>query len=319
MAKKNSKPYSKSTKSRTTTPQKKNTNIKSKVENTSKKKNNLENTTRIRIDENRINDAESLDTSFLEGRIQNKVNKDKEKLLKEDSRNYENLETLKKVCYGLGIICVLAFLLLFLVNNHFFLPMNPSNPDKEVVEQDQDNPLDANYLFVGGIHTDKMDIDSFNFLYPYVKQANQDLTVKELISSYREMIYIYNPSVIYLEVGLEDLADEVPSAEVIFDLQSLVTIIHEERPYAKIYVESLYPINSEHDDYPSKYENIGSDDIRMFNQELEKMASSLSIGYIDVYSALEENGILKDEYTEDGITLNEDGYKKLWKVISKNK
>ena len=47
------------------------------------------------------------------------------------------------------------------------------------------------------------------------------------------------------------------------------------------------------------------------------MAKSFDITYIDMYTELLEDEELKDNYTDDGINLNEDGYKRVFKVINR--
>jgi lysophospholipase L1-like esterase len=55
--------------------------------------------------------------------------------------------------------------------------------------------------------------------------------------------------------------------------------------------------------------------IKKTNQELKTMSSDLKVKYVDLYSALLEKNHLKKDYTEDGVSLNADGYKKIWSVL----
>ena len=45
------------------------------------------------------------------------------------------------------------------------------------------------------------------------------------------------------------------------------------------------------------------------NREIEEMCSQLEVCYVDVYSALQENGKLRPGFTTDGLHLNQAGYK----------
>ena len=47
------------------------------------------------------------------------------------------------------------------------------------------------------------------------------------------------------------------------------------------------------------------------------MCKSLNVTYIDMYKELSENDLLKEDYTDDGIKLNSNGYKKVFKVINR--
>ena len=74
-----------------------NSKNKKKTTNNKKDNNDLSVTTRIRIDDTRLNDSDSLDTSFLEGRLGRKAKdnkKVKDKILKEKSINLSNCRSL---------------------------------------------------------------------------------------------------------------------------------------------------------------------------------------------------------------------------------
>ena len=117
MAVRNSRPYN--SPKRTT----KNNTSKNK-KNISKTKNkDFDVTTRIRVDEVRLNDSESLDTSFLEGRVEKKVKnnsgKVKEKILKDKNIVDETKEIRKKrIFFGitsLAIFIIIVFLFFILI------------------------------------------------------------------------------------------------------------------------------------------------------------------------------------------------------------
>ena len=81
-----------------------NKNVKNNRKNNNRNKRpvNLENTTRIRVDDTRLNDAETLDTSFLEGRMELKVKKNgklKEKILNSDNGLIVRLKLLKNMFF----------------------------------------------------------------------------------------------------------------------------------------------------------------------------------------------------------------------------
>ena len=81
-----------------------NKNVKNNRKNNNRNKRpvNLENTTRIRVDDTRLNDAETLDTSFLEVRMELKVKKNgklKEKILNSDNGLIVRLKLLKNMFF----------------------------------------------------------------------------------------------------------------------------------------------------------------------------------------------------------------------------
>lgn len=282
----------------------------------------LENTVRIRIDEGRLNDSNSLDTSFLGGRMREKAlvdKKVKEKILQEKKTSKFNPTLFKNIFFLLGIICLLIVSIM-IVLNYKELGKTHIDNDKttEITDESSDEKvIDDNYLFIGNFYVDEINFKELDFYKPFVKTVDSHMSTDILLDNMKEDIYIYNPSHIFLQVGLEELEDEVDISDIISNYRTIIDNIKNNRPYAKIFVESLFPINSEHEDFDSFFKNVSNEKIKEFNSELNRLADSMEIDYIDLYSELEEDNKIKDEYTNDGVHLNSDGYKKIWKVIRK--
>jgi len=289
---------------------KKNTNNK---KNTTKEKpKNLENTTRIKIDKERNID---LDNSFLEVRLkdQNARKKEKENLLRKKETIYRQLEVLKIMFFTLSFLCIIVLVILLIMNSNRHLK------PKDVKTEEKDTPvvekvIDDNYLFVGDIHTVNLPIEE---KYPSVRMAEDHMTTEVLLNDLENKVYIYNPSVVFIELGLEDLAMGLRIEDVINHYQMIVQNIQENRPNATIYIESLYPVYKDKIDSNSPYKDINNATIKKLNQELKNLSSQYKVHYIDLFSKLIMNDQLSEKYTVDGITLNEDGYSVVWKNILK--
>lgn len=321
MSKNSVKSYGSTTNRNRTINNKKNNN-KNKREDKSIDK-SLENTTRIRIDDNRINDAESLDTSFLEGRLDKKSKdniKTKEKILKERKQVLFNFEIIKCVFFGLAFICVFVLGFVFLRDSSLFKIKNISNierkKDTDEKKKDVENNIDKNYVFVGDYYIDKYNFDNLD--YYYVKSSNNDLTTGKLLDDMKKMIYDFNPSIVFIQVGSNDLKDNRSIEDITNDYKKIIDNIKDNRPYAKIVINSLLPINKDNDDFDSDRVNDSySDDVVKLNSELKKLADDKNIDYIDLYNVLSEDNKLKDDYTDNGIDLNDEGYKKIEIEIKK--
>ena len=321
MSKNSVKSYGSTTNRNRTINNKKNNN-KNKREDKSIDK-SLENTTRIRIDDNRINDAESLDTSFLEGRLDKKLKdniKTKEKILKERKQVLFNFEIIKCVFFGLAFICVFVLGFVFLRDSSLFKIKSISNierkKDTDEKKKDVENNIDKNYVFVGDYYIDKYNFDNLD--YYYVKSSNNDLTTGKLLDDMKKMIYDFNPSIVFIQVGSNDLKDNRSIEDITNDYKKIIDNIKDNRPYAKIVINSLLPINKDNDDFDSDRVNDSySDDVVKLNSELKKLADDKNIDYIDLYNVLSEDNKLKDDYTDNGIDLNDEGYKKIEIEIKK--
>ena len=308
MAKNNSKPYN----------DKKNT----KNNKNSSKKKNTENTTKIRIDRERLNDSESLDTSFLEGRFSKKVPSSKEKrdlLISEKSKKIQKVELLKKLFYSLSIFCILVLgIMAFFANNPITLFHKKERLEEPIAIQKADDTLDRNYLFVGDYHTDEFDFSLYHYDYHYVKVSSDDMTASVVSNQLRDFIYQYNPSIVFLQLGMNDLQKGESFETILKSFHKIVDGIQANRPYATIYVESLYPINPSNPYYnDGVFGDLDNSDIQQFNEELKELCEEQKIEYLDIFQELVENGALKDSYTDDGILLNDNGYRRLVKVINR--
>lgn len=299
----------------------------------------LENTTRIRIDSERLDDFDSLDTSFLEGRLNKKLKShkiSKEKLYSEKKKKSKSkiktidFDLIKNIMITVLTICIVTLGIVFLVKNNFFLlredtkkttsvkkkvTVNSKVPIKDKTKDT--SKIDDNYLFVGDFYTDKFDFGDLD--YHYVKESSERKTTKEVKDNLNNNIYKYNPSIVFIELGMIDLVDDVNLDEIGENIEKIVKETKDVRPYAKIYIESIYPINRDVSEFNDKIINdkVDNDKIKDLNSKLKKIAKDNDVLYLDVYKLLEDDGKLNEKYTDDGVELNKDGYNKILKEIKK--
>ena len=286
-------------------------NTTSKKTTTKKKEVKLEDTVRIRIDDDRVNDADSLDTSFIEGKKRKKIKENheaKEKILTE-SKDYSKVFTvIKFIIYILAACCIVFLGVIALKNNKIFDNVTKDTDVEEKEDSKEKVKLPDNYLFVGDFYVKNMDFE--DFLYPYVKVSDLEYTTDDLLNNIENDIYVYNPSTVFIEIGYNDLNNEVSEEDIIANLEEIIKGIKSNRVYAKIYVESLYPINLDDG-------NVTNKEIKSLNKRIKNLTKSLEVNYIDMYSELLEDDKLKEDYSDDGINLNENGYKRVFKVINR--
>ncbi len=270
----------------------------------------VEDTTRIRITEDRINDADSIDVSFIDGN-KNKINK--EKILKEKKDHSFLYGILKTLVLFLIVAVLFIFAFMYARDNNLLENVFHIKPQVKVkVEEKEVKTMDYNYVFIGDYHTEGLEFD--NFYKPYVKVSNDSYTTVDILDDLKDHIYVYNPTHVFIELGSNDLVDENSISELVNNLKRIVRGIQNNRSLATIYVESLYPVNDTVDDFNS---DISIELIKKTNIEIKSMCKDLDINYIDMYDELVEDDLLKKEYTDDGIKLNSDGYKKVFKVINR--
>ena len=129
-----------------------------------------------------------------------------------------------------------------------------------------------------------------------------------------ERVYRYNPSIVVLLIGTNDISLNKSEDEIFNNIKKIVNNIKKTRSKAKIYIESILPTNSNIDsELAEKRPNNKIDNL---NNKLQNEYKNSNIKYIDSNSDLkDENGLLKEEYTEDGLHLTEEGYEILTRDI----
>ena len=103
-------------------------------------------------------------------------------------------------------------------------------------------------------------------------------------------------------------------------IENIVKDLNENLPNAKIYLESIYPINNTNDKKINK-PLIGKRDNKRvveINDKLEKYCNNKNCTYLDIYSLLKDkDGDLKLEYAADGLHVSSEGYEVITKELKK--
>ena len=268
----------------------------------------LESTTRIRIDKERLEDTSSLDTSFLEGRVDAQSRK---KILnsKPVKKKSIDLSIIRNVILMVAFIVLLVFAVLGLMKHS---TNNTKPKTKTVTEEKIIKVADDNYLFVGDYHTNNLNFDELDF--HYTKISDNGYITRDVLDSI-DNIYRNNPSKVFIELGMNDLNRGLENTEIITNLSEIIDGIKKNRTSAKIYVESLYPISTDNPDLVS--EGINNERIIELNGMIKELANDKKVGYIDVFRELAVDDKLNDEYTENGLDLNMHGNEALWNLLSK--
>ena len=273
---------------------------------------------KVRMDQERINDLETLDTSFLEGRITNKKSKIvKEKLLKENTKH--NFSYLKYIFLTLTVIALFVGLCFFLGNAVKKLEKkepNVENKDKVSPSPTINVDMDNNYLFIGTYNTNRLD---FNEDYHYIKVSEDYYNTNHILNEMNTQVYQYNPTYVFIELGINELYVEEPNEDFVIRLSKIIDGIKMNRPMAKIYVESIYPINREVEGHDNTLiaDYIDNELIHIVNKDIKKMVEEKEVNYLDLYSLLIEDGNLIKDYTDNGIYLNDRGLKVVYDEINK--
>lgn len=180
--------------------------------------------------------------------------------------------------------------------------------------------LDENIVFFGDSITNKYNVSEF---FPSSYVVNSGISgdkTEDLLDRIDDDVYKYNPSKVFLLIGINDLNHGIDEDDIIDNIQKIVNGIKTNRKNTKIYIESIYPINR--NTLNSKeYEfnnDITNDRLKKINFRIKKLCEENDIEYIDIFSKLlDDEGNLKESYTIEGLHLNDLGYFKVTNELNK--
>ena len=297
---------------------------KATINNKSKSK-STKDTKNTNTSKNKDLDATTnLDISFIDGKNKKKPVLEKTEILdveeivkaNEAFNSEKPTSDFKMVSLILGGVCLA---LMFTVC-YFLLNGSTTNLiQKEIIKEVP--VVDDNYVFLGDSITDWYDLDKYFEGLPVVNSGVSGYSTSNILNNMNKMVYQYNPSKVFILIGINDLELKVDDNVVVNNIRKIVQGIKKNRRYAKIYVESIYPINNSDDD---KIEgsiingNRKNSDIIDINNKLVKLTKEEGATYIDLHKELvDDNGLLKIEYTVDGLHLSSEGYEKVTEVLRK--
>lgn len=166
-----------------------------------------------------------------------------------------------------------------------------------------------NFLFLGDSITDFYPLEEYYDNLPVVNSGIAGNKTTDILSDMQTRVYQYNPTKVFLLIGTNDLdsTNEDIVVTTFNNIKEIVREIKENRGDATIYVESVYPVNSTIENNVAN--NRTNKKIKSLNKRLFDYCDGKNCDYINLYDDLvDEDGNLKEEYTEDGLHLNTLGY-----------
>ena len=266
-----------------------------------------------------MNFSDELDTSFVEGRkrkkkeqIVHRLDEDYEKEMKKEEKRKKNI-SFGKLFVGFLLIIFLVALLAICI----YLLFKPVVKTKVVTKEKEVVTVDDNYLFLGDSITDFYDLDKYYEDMPVVNSGISGNQTKDILNNMKDRVYQYNPSKVFLLIGTNDIQQKVDEDEIVDNIIEILKEIHENRPYAELYLEAIYPVDEDRDGAQDRT----NEEIMDINKELKKYCNSHDVTYIDTFDLLKvpdsDDVKLKEEYSKDGLHLSDSGYKVLTKELMK--
>ena len=225
---------------------------------------------------------------------------------------YSNImyyNSFSKLLLGM-IVIILGFIMYhYITFNHHKVKIKTvtSYKDRYIIPE--------NIVFLGDSITNFYDLDKY---YPDNSVVNSGISgdvSDDILNDMYNRVYKYNPSKVFLLIGTNQLMKD-DNDKIISDVKKIIESIHDNRPIAKIYVESIYPVNKDLD--KNMVKNRENDRIVEINKKIEEIVKDKEyIEYINIYDSLLKDGVLNEEYSEDGLHLNDKGYEIVTNILKK--
>lgn len=169
----------------------------------------------------------------------------------------------------------------------------------------------ADIVFFGDSH---IYYGNFSPLFPRKVVCNLGLrgdTVQGMIERV-EQVASLEPKMVFLMAGINDVAScSIDLFENRYEL--LINHLLKQVPGVKIIIQSILPVNDIQFDI-----SCNNNQIVYYNKVIERLARERHLHFINLYHAYVNNGLLPEEYTTDGIHLNDNAYGKWYEEIRKN-
>ena len=279
-----------------------------------------------------LDSTRNLDISFVDGKknmkkIKTMVDEEVETLdtdeVKKANLEFNTPMNAKKksryiaIIFVLGLLCII--LLAFTIFHFSTVDHNKRTIFKEVIKEVK--VVDDNYVFLGDSITEFYDLERYYEKLPVINSGISGYTTDQILDHLDKMVYQYNPSKVFLLIGINDLEKEVDNEKIADNIKKIISNIKKNRPYSKIYLESIYPINNSNDEKIAPYVingNRNNEDVLLINEMLVDIAKEEDLTYIDLYSELVgEDGLLRLDYTNDGLHISDKGYEVITDIINR--
>lgn len=261
--------------------------------------------------------SDEIDTSFVENK-----RKKKDQIVDELTQSYEKGKVQQqkrekkhhskiRVERFVAILCILA-----LLGTCVFLLMKPEKT-KVITKKEEVVVMDDNYLFLGDSITEQYDLDEYYNDLPVVNSGISGNKTKDLLNDLNNRVYQYNPSKVFLLIGTNDIQSKVEEDVIVNNIKKILEDIHENRPYAKLYLEAIYPV----DEGSSGAQDRTNKEIQSINASLEDYCKKNDITFIDMYDLLldpeSDKDRLFEDYSKDGLHISDEGYEVITEKLMK--
>ena len=195
-------------------------------------------------------------------------------------------------------LLVIIFFSLALISTR----LNTGNNVREIVN------VRNKIIFVGDSLTHRYNLDKF-YSYDDTLIINNGIggyKTDDILNIFHNLIEIEQANKMFLLIGINDIGKGQTEDYIVNNIIKIIDKTKQKSPNTKIYVESIYPVNSS---LRSNDKSRNNEIIKEINSRIEEYCKNNNITYINIFNTLvDSEGNLDASYTEDGLHLNDYAY-----------
>ena len=186
--------------------------------------------------------------------------------------------------------------------------------EKEITDYKKEN-----IVFYGDSITEMYELEKYYPDYPVVNAGHGGYLSKRLLEEVNEKLLVYNPTKVFMLMGTNDIAySNYTNEEIVNNVKEIVNTIRKDRKNVKIYIESIYPVNETIEIDHNVMHIRKNDRIKEINSMLKAYCKEEGLTYINLFDVLKEkDGTIDEDYTLEGLHINENGYKVITEYLMK--
>ena len=117
----------------------------------------------------------------------------------------------------------------------------------------------------------------------------------------------HEPDTVFILIGINDIARQIPETIILQNMRRMIDSILKPLPNTEVVLQTVLPTNPA---YPQFRNHQGREEqILVVNEGLSQLAAEYQIPLIDLHHHFaDDQGFMKDRFTDDGLHLNGEGY-----------
>ena len=198
---------------------------------------------------------------------------------KKRKKGYKRKRIFYKDKYFIALVVVLVLLIINLFTLAYYknkekqarIELQKKQEEKLKVIENKEKKKYTDIVLLGDSLIDYYDLDKY-YDIDLINSGVAGWTTDDILNNLDEKVFKYYPKKLILLIGTNDLVYEKDVEYITKNIKKIVEKIKKTRPYTKIYIESLYPVNNTDSEKIDKNMVKGrkNSDIKEINKSLEK-------------------------------------------------